>query len=116
MFDFYVYVDPDTRDVKGMYLFGGLGPLVRLDGDWEPVNRETDPNMEDFASGYVTYNVDFNKGFEGGDDFDEEADEDGPGHPLVEAFDNGTITEVLVQQYGNLVSDETGSNPELNFD
>lgn len=116
MFDFYVYVDPDTRDVKGMYLFGGLGPLVRLDGDWEPVNRETDPNMEDFASGYVTYNVDFNKGFEDGDDFDEEADEDGPGHPLVEAFDNGTITEVLVKQYGNLVSDETGSNPELNFD
>lgn len=113
--DMYVYVDPDTREVKGMYLYGGLGALTRLDGDWEPVNRETDPNMEDFESGYVAYAIDFEKG---GDEIilDEEDDEFEYVHPLVKAFDEGEITEDMVKEYGDLAHDETGRNPELGLD
>jgi hypothetical protein len=108
--DMYVYVDPKTREVRGMYLFGGLGAQARLDGDWEPVNRQTDPNMEDFARSYVTYAVDFEKG---GDEIllDEEDDEFEYVHPLVRAFDEGEITEEMVKKYADLVNGESGNNP-----
>lgn len=114
--DMYVYVDPDTREVKGMYLYGGLGALTRLDGDWEPVNRDTDPNMEDFESSYVAYSVDFEKGQEDEIPTDEEDDEFDYIHPLVRAFDEGEITEDMVKQYADLAHDETGRNPELGLD
>lgn len=114
MIDYYVYVDPNTRRVAGMYLFGGLGALTRQDGDWIPADRETDPNMMDFAKNYITYEIDFNKfpdvasGKETSTTAEEELDDD----PLVKAFDNGTITEDMVAQYGTLIQDENGNNPE----
>lgn len=111
--NFYVYVDPDTREVLGMYLFGGLGALVRLDGDWEPVNRETDPNLEDLSANHVVYEVDSEKGLEDDDDI---VEDNGEFHPLITAFDDGTITEDMVKKYSELVYDETGRNPELGLD
>lgn len=111
--DLYIYVDPETREVLAMYMFGGLGALVRLDGDWEPVNRETDPNLEDLSYNHVVYEVDFDKGLE--EDI-EEVEDSGEFHPLVVAFDEGEITEEMVKQYSELVYDETGRNPELGLD
>jgi hypothetical protein len=111
--DFYIYVDPDTREVLAMYMFGGLGTLVRLDGEWEPVNRETDPNIDDLVSNHVVYEVDFDKG---PDADTEDVEDNGEFHPLVTAFDEGTITEEMVKQYSELVYDETGRNPELGLD
>lgn len=94
LLDVQVFVNPQTSEVDNIFALNFLGLCVRSEGDWEPVLR-SETNIDEIASDDI-YVIDWAI-----DDVTVgEADpEDEDEHPLLEAFDNGTITLDMVKKY-----------------
>jgi hypothetical protein len=94
LLDVYVYVNPETSEVDGIFAFNFLGLCVRSEGDWEPVLR-SETNIDEIASDDI-YRVDWMI-----DDIpaSEATEDDDDEHPLFEAYDNDTITLELIKYY-----------------
>lgn len=111
-FEVYSYVDPATGDVTGMLASHILGVSKRENNTWEPVfNRQ---EVLDLTDGKIMYEINWTKTLP--TDYvaaeDEDYDEE---HPLVLKFDAGTATKEDVENYSDLVVDENGERPDLDF-
>jgi hypothetical protein len=94
LLDVQVFVNPQTSEVEGIFAFNFLGLCVRSEGDWEPVLR-SESNIDEIASDDI-YVLDWTV-----DDITiGEADlEEDYEHPLLEAYDNETVTLDMVKKY-----------------
>jgi len=100
LIDVQVFVNPETSEVDGIFAFNFLGLCVRSEGDWEPVLR-SETNIDELSSDdiYVLdWSIDDIPISEADPDDDEE-------HPLLEAYDNDTITLDLVKKYCRPIQD-----------
>jgi hypothetical protein len=99
LLDVHVYVNPTTSEVDGIFALNFLGLCIRSEGDWEPVLR-SETNIDELSSDDI-YRLDWSiddipVSEASPEDMDEE-------HPLLEAFDNGTITLKIVKKYCVLI-------------
>lgn len=105
-FDVHVYIDPETREVAGVYAYSFLGMSVRDNGEWVPAER--DETRADEFTRFIDYEIDWNVDYEPvGDNPDEEL----PEHQIVEAYDNDTLTWEMLKKYCVLVHDQYGVGP-----
>lgn len=105
-FDVHVYIDPNTREVAGLYAYSFFGMSVRDNGDWVPATR-SETRADEFTH-FIDYEIDWSVDYEPvGDSPSDEIQE----HQIVEAYDNDTLTWEMIRKYCVLVHDQNGVAP-----
>jgi hypothetical protein len=106
LIDVKFFVNPETLEVEGCFAFNFLGILERTDADWDPVYRD-ETRLDEFTA-FLAYSLDW----EIENNPDATIEESLEPHPLVVAYDDGTIDLDMIKKYCYLVHDELGENPE----
>ncbi len=111
--DYFIFVNPMTHKVEDLYLHFHE-PQKRINGEWVPVDRLTDPDIERHLESSLMYKAYWELLFSELPELDDE-DEDLEVRTAIDlAFDAGTLTEAQVQKYSKLLTDSEGNNPEPN--
>ena len=97
LLDVRFYVHPTSLAIEGCYAFNFLGICERRDEDWEPLYRH-ETRLEEFKS-HLAFSIDWDVD----NNPNETTEESLQPHPIVAAFDAGTISMAMIEKYCKLV-------------
>lgn len=105
-FDVHVYIDPETREVAGVYAYSFFGISVRDNADWVPAER-SETRADEFTR-FIDYEINWSIDYEPVGDSPSDEDEE---HQIIQAYDNDELTWEMIKKYCVLVHDQNGVGP-----
>ena len=98
----YFYVDPNTRNIDGVFAYHPFGISIRSGEDWLFVRR-SDTRLDDFIKSHETYVLSWDSDYTPlGDTNDDEPLEE---HVAITMYDKGELNYKNLTDYARLVYD-----------
>lgn len=100
--DVYFYVDPDTKNIDGVFAYHPLGISIRAEDDWQFVRR-ANTELDKFLATHEAYLLDWDTDYVALEDTND--DEPLEEHKAIQMYDKGELNIDNLTDYAKLVYD-----------